>query len=69
MGRYLRFACVTVSVLISATFTAVAPVSAEPPAGVRLDLEVLVLKDGGPTTAAIADHLADERACRSAPSI
>jgi hypothetical protein len=60
MGRYLRFAGVTVSVLISATFAASAPAAAGPPAGVRLNLEVLVLTDGGPTTAAIVDHLSAE---------
>ncbi|HLL69634.1 MAG TPA: hypothetical protein VK453_28545 [Micromonosporaceae bacterium] len=57
MGRYRRFAAITFSVATAIALGSTASASAQVPTGVRVELSVLVVTDGGPTTAAIADEL------------
>lgn len=57
MGRYRRAVGVFTGVVLTITLGAVSPAAAQAPAGVRIDLTVLVVTDGGPNTTAIAAEL------------
>jgi hypothetical protein len=60
MGRYRRSALTVVGVVVAAAVGASGPAFAQAPAGTRVELQVLVVTDGGPNTAAIVQELAAE---------
>jgi hypothetical protein len=56
MNRY-RLTTALSAALLAGTLGAAGPADAQAPPGVRVDLKVLVVTDGGPNTTAIADQL------------